>query len=632
MRTASVIVTHRCNQACGFCERVRHGATDPPVVAVFGGIRSAIDSGARSIALTGGEPLLRADLEEIVRAARTSGAEQVVLETNATGMSPNRARALATAGLSSVQISLVTSHPERHRQLVSLGPEREVKTRPEHVFRGIRVCLDAGLAVTIRVPIARGLPAAAARIAGLAETFPSLARFVLAPTGSGEATLRPDQALSLEELARELEQAYQMGERVRVEVALAPGRMLPPCSIPVHGAVRRLFAPAFGDRDGELNDASSACGRCALSRRCQVRSQDIAALGGDAAVRPIDDARGWFRPGKSPGSRLHVLGAAEVETFFHVDYEYDTEVEEPTSRIGIIYRCNQVCTFCELADMSTPIEPGKVRAAIAASRERGSRRLIITGGEPTLSPHLVDYVGYARQRGIERIELQTNAVLLDKPGLADTLRRAGLTHAQVSIHGPDSEVSDRLTAAPGTHQRTLGGIDKLLAAGVHVLLNHLVFKDNCHLLGAFVKLVEARWAAHLGLLTLQFHSPRNEFEDRDEALRHIPRYSEYVDALRDAIDRARAAGIDVRDLQDPTGVPSLCVIGADEQYLGPIIAQAMRPRSHHWESEWMTRVQACDRCDAKPACMGVPRHYLALHGDSEFSPIRLEQPVAGAES
>lgn len=631
MRTQTVVVTRRCNQGCGFCDRVQHDSADPPAQVVRDAVREALGAGATTIVLSGGEPLLRADLAAIVRQARADGAAEVVLETNATRIDSKRtAEALRAAGVTKVRISLVTSHPDRHRELVVLPPPRGVETRPQHVFRGIRACLDAGMEVAMRIPIARGLPAAAGRIAGLREAFPALSSFLLAPVGAGATTFRTGQALSAEELADELEQAYKVGERLRVDVALAADAPLPPCTTAVRGGARRLFAPLLRDEDGPPNRTSDACGRCALALRCTIQKRHIEAAGGERNVRPIEDAASWFRPGKSAGSRLRVLGAAEVETFFHVDYEYGVEVSEPTSRIGIVYRCNQVCTFCELADMHADVPPDKVRDAIDKSRARGSRRLIVTGGEPTLSPHLVEYVRHAKERGFERIELQTNAVLLDRDGFAEALREAGLTNAQVSLHGPDAAISDRLTAAPGTHARTLNGIDNLLRVGVKVLLNHLVFKDNCHLLGAFVDLAERRWGAYRERVVVQFHSPRNEFQDRAEGLRHIARYSEYATALRDAIDAARALGFQVHDLQDPTGIPSLCVLGADERYLGPILAQAERPRLHAWESEWMTRVEACRSCDVRNACMGVPRHYLALHGDAEFSPIRLSAAGASA--
>jgi hypothetical protein len=96
----------------------------------------------------------------------------------------------------------------------------------------------------------------------------------------------------------------------------------------------------------------------------------------------------------------------------------------------------------------------------------------------------------------------------------------------------------------------------------------------------------------------------------------------YADTLRRAIDRARAAGIRIHDLQDPTGIPALCVLGGDEGYLGPILAQREVPRSHAWEREWLTRVDACARCDVADRCMGVPKYYVSLFGDGEFRPIR----------
>lgn len=327
-----------------------------------------------------------------------------------------------------------------------------------------------------------------------------------------------------------------------------------------------------------------------------------------------------------PYARVKVLGPDDVERFFHVDYEYDEGAhvdQPPTARLGIIYQCNQPCTFCQLAEMNTHIPPARIYAALDASRARGAVRVILTGGEPTLCRHLPDYIRYAREHGFTTIELQTNATLMDKPGLAQRLRDAGLTDAQVSLHGPDSDISDRLTAAPGTHQRTLAGIGNLLDAGVRVLLNHLIFRDNCHLLLDFVDMVERRWGQHRDRVIIQFHTPLNEFAQTTSARQHIARYTEYAAMLQKAIDRARSLGYMFKDLQDPTGIPALCVLGLDSEYLGPILSQRVKPRFHRWESEWMTRVEACQSCDVADACMGIPKVYVALHGTEEFQAIRL---------
>lgn len=620
MKAATLLVTRHCGQTCAFCSRVNANTSDPTFEALVAQLEAAAKHGARTLTLTGGEPLLRRDLIDLIKRGAAAGFTSITLETSATQLTLEPAKELKAAGLTATRISVVTTSPELHAELVS------PRSTPRHVFRGITAALEAGLEVTLRLPLARGLPPAAARLAGLRNALPRVTRFELAPIGAGERTVKPGSALSAAEVGEELDEAARAAREHGGELVASTEHPLIACVHPVtEPSVRRLFEHSLRQHEAAPNEASPACASCALATRCTVSATQLQQASGTAAPAPIRDATPFVRPGKSPGSRLHPKRAPEVETFFHVNYEYGVEVSEPTSRLGIIYRCNQVCTFCELADMNVELTPEKIHAAIVQSRARGSKRLIITGGEPTLSPRLLEYVAAARAQGFDQIELQTNAVLLDKPGLAASLRAAGLTSAQVSLHGPDSALSDALTAAPGTHRRTLGGIDKLLEAGVRVLLNHLIFDDVKHLLLDFVAMAEQRWGAHRSQVTLQFHSPRNEFPTRAEALRHVPRYSAYAQLLKQAIDRARGFGFAVHDLGDPTGIPSLCVHGGDASYLGPLIAQ---PRLHRWEEEWMTRVPACEGCDAKAACLGVPRHYVALHGDAEFSAIKLPAGVS----
>ena len=325
-----------------------------------------------------------------------------------------------------------------------------------------------------------------------------------------------------------------------------------------------------------------------------------------------------------------VLGDKDAEQFFHVNYEWDAGPDRESSRVGVIYRCNQPCTFCHLARMSTQVPPEKVHKAIVESRERGSARIIFTGGEPTLCKTLVDYVAAASALEFTFIEIQSNAVLLAQNKRVEELVAAGLHGVQVSLHGPDSAISDALTAAPGTHQKTLLGIDNVLAAGLALTLNHLIFTDNRHLLTEFIELIKTRWSESLNLITVQFRAPKNEFQTDEEAIAHIAKYSDYVDDLKRAIDAAREAGIYVDGMQDPTGIPSLCILDGHERYLGPLRKLDELERFHQWEQDWFTRVPACESCGLADYCGGVSKEYLALHGDDEFhavdAPVKDDSP------
>ena len=559
-------------------------------------LRAAAAGGTEAVVLSADLPF--ESLAALVRGARSAGLGHVAVRCS----SETPLAASDVAGLLEVGVSRLEIVIERHD--------------PTSLVRLAHAAQSAGASVTVRLPLGRGLATAEQRLTWVLRHAASLTDFELAPSHADPET------------AEDIAGTLRTAERARATLALASDTPLPPCLVELPADARHLLAPRLREdrSDSPSNDADPACAECALARRCTVSKAELARTNHGRAPRPLADATAYARPGKNPGRRLKVLGAAEVEHFFHVDYDYSAsadqaEIGKPTSRIGVIYRCNQVCTFCELADMDVDLAPEKVEAALDSARARGSTRVILTGGEPTLCRDLERYVRYAKALGFEEIELQTNAVLLDRGDLAARLVTAGLTSAQVSLHGPDPAISDRLTAAPGTHARTLGGVSALLCQGARVLLNHLIFKDNCHLLEDFVELCRERFLPFRERLVVQFHSPRNEFPTVAEALAHVPRYAEYADGLRRAVDRARGYGFTVRDLQDPTGIPALCVLGADERYLGAIATQEQRPRYHAWESSWLTRVPACADCALADACMGVPRHYLALYGDGEFRAV-----------
>jgi cyclic pyranopterin phosphate synthase len=139
-----VSLTNRCNFHCVYCHDEGLGETQPPRAPapdemtadeVVGIIRVGAKLGVSRVKFTGGEPMLRADLEEIV--ARTSPFVETSLTTNGSLLAA-RATGLRAAGLSRVNVSLDSLDPH-HFQTIrkgSLAP----------VLAGIDAALAAGLA------------------------------------------------------------------------------------------------------------------------------------------------------------------------------------------------------------------------------------------------------------------------------------------------------------------------------------------------------------------------------------------------------------------------------------------------------------------------------------------------------
>ena len=107
--------------------------------------------GVRDLRLTGGEPLIRPDLEDIVAGVRAHHPDlPIALTTNGIGLT-RRAQTLADAGLTRINVSLDTIDPDTYRTLAR-------RDRLSDVLDGIDAALTAGLhPVKLNAVLMRGV-------------------------------------------------------------------------------------------------------------------------------------------------------------------------------------------------------------------------------------------------------------------------------------------------------------------------------------------------------------------------------------------------------------------------------------------------------------------------------------------
>ncbi len=113
-------------------------------------IKIFVSLGVRKVRITGGEPLLRQDLPELIeRIHRIAGVEEIALTTNGT-LLKKYAHDLAKAGLSRVSVSLDSLNEERFFEMN--GHRGKVST----VLEGIEKAAEAGLLVKINMVVQKG--------------------------------------------------------------------------------------------------------------------------------------------------------------------------------------------------------------------------------------------------------------------------------------------------------------------------------------------------------------------------------------------------------------------------------------------------------------------------------------------
>jgi MoaA/NifB/PqqE/SkfB family radical SAM enzyme len=111
-------ITMRCNSRCSYCDIWKLKEHEMPSIDTLEEIFSSLrDLGVKIVSLTGGEPLTRNDLPDIIQLARHRNLQTHVC-TNGIYLTKERAVELAEAGVSSIILSLDTLDPkiyERHR-------------------------------------------------------------------------------------------------------------------------------------------------------------------------------------------------------------------------------------------------------------------------------------------------------------------------------------------------------------------------------------------------------------------------------------------------------------------------------------------------------------------------------------
>ncbi|CAI8984842.1 GTP 3',8-cyclase [Brevibacillus sp. IT-7CA2] len=160
LRDLRISVTDKCNFRCRYCMPAEIFGPDfeflpQSKLLTFEEITRLTQIftslGVGKIRITGGEPLMRRNLPELIRMIReVEGVQDIAMTTNGSLLS-RHAQALKEAGLDRVTVSLDSLDNERFGMLNGRGYQVDT------VLEGIRVAADAGLSIKINMVVQRGV-------------------------------------------------------------------------------------------------------------------------------------------------------------------------------------------------------------------------------------------------------------------------------------------------------------------------------------------------------------------------------------------------------------------------------------------------------------------------------------------
>ena len=148
--------------------------------------------------------------------------------------------------------------------------------------------------------------------------------------------------------------------------------------------------------------------------------------------------------------------------------------------LEITAACNNRCLHC-YSTSSPTVATGCVPHSrwlemIAEARQEGAYGLQLIGGEPLLYPRWRELAVKARQEGFELIEIFTNATLIDDTCI-EFFKEYGLSIA-TTIYANSAAVHDKVTLHPGSFDKTMAAINKILANGIPLRIASIIMKAN----------------------------------------------------------------------------------------------------------------------------------------------------------
>ncbi len=193
---AQIIPIRRCNLACAYCNEFDHSSQPVPLAEMYARIDKLAALGVSIITVSGGEPLLHPQLEEIIGRIRSHGAIATLI-SNAYLFSPERIRTLNDAGLDYLQISIDNVEPDD----TSMKSLRVLERKLEWLAREAEfpVTINSVLGVAVRQPEDALVVARRARSLGFHSTVG------IAHDGIGQSRALPERQLRIYQDIRRLE-------------------------------------------------------------------------------------------------------------------------------------------------------------------------------------------------------------------------------------------------------------------------------------------------------------------------------------------------------------------------------------------------------------------------------------------
>lgn len=324
--------------------------------------------------------------------------------------------------------------------------------------------------------------------------------------------------------------------------------------------------------------------------------------------------------------------------------DQDTTARDPGKKGFLVISpslvCNNNCIFCYENYLDNSRRPlpsaGELfDKTMELAMRTGLYSIAISGGEPTLYPHLTDYVRALSGEGLS-VCLLTNGRALARRERLEALLDAGVGHFHIPLHAASADRHDAITRSPGSFDQTvaaLGHVADLRRERIFKFsVVQVVHRRNVTRLGEFIAFINDFFPDYL-----LFSACIVENESPEEQRALMAPYAAITDALRAAAPVLAALDLPVH----VENIPPCAMRGQETRCLdfhkynrldvsgfkasGGGDVPTYEPLGQSIKSDQRIHPAPCLHCALKRFCGGIYRSHLATFGDQELVPFSLDE-------
>jgi len=303
--------------------------------------------------------------------------------------------------------------------------------------------------------------------------------------------------------------------------------------------------------------------------------------------------------------------------------EKNTSKHPKHAIIQISNKCNHNCVFCSV-DRSNIIHLTlkEIKQKILFFTSKGVDQLTLSGGEPSLRNDLIEILRYAKEKGIKRIVLQTNGIVLSNKKYLEKLISIFPIDFLISFHASDEEIYKKITGMKKDFHLALRALNSIneLNYGNHGIgivicsLNYKHLKDH-------IKFLQSNFPK-INFYNFIFIDPVG---DAKKNLWSVTRMNKVEPYIYDTLNYIRSNNLNAVVDRLP-----LCYLKGFEEYSAntrDIIRTSsnlyylINDNSIESSASRFYHPKICDTCRLKKICGGLPPTYIDVFGSDELKPV-----------